>query len=101
MKRFAGITLVVLSLGCHREKPYTPAPLAPGALATGQAALGDWTTDAPGVRRKITPADMPAPFATKSADNGAHEVARPKGALPRSRRDSPFRSSPPTSKTHA
>lgn len=80
MKRIA---LLVVLAACHREKPYTPAPLAPGALATGQAALGDWTTDAPGVRRKITPADMPPPFATKSANNGAHEIDRPRGALPK------------------
>jgi hypothetical protein len=34
---------------------------------TSAAAFGDWRTDAPGVRRLITPADLPAPFATKSA----------------------------------
>lgn len=55
----------------------------PGELLTGDAALGDWTTDAPGVRRKITAADLPAPFATKSVDNGANVVARPEGASPR------------------
>lgn len=55
----------------------------PGELLTGEAALGDWTTDAPGVRRKITPADLPAPFATPSVDNGPRIVPRPDGALPR------------------
>jgi glucose/arabinose dehydrogenase len=50
---------------------------------TGQAALGDWTTDAPGVRRKLTTADLPAPYATTSVDNGANIVPRPAGALPR------------------
>jgi glucose/arabinose dehydrogenase len=59
-----------------------PAAQAPAAL-TGQAAMGDWTTDAPGVRRKLTPADLPAPYATSSADNGATIVRRPAGALPR------------------
>ena len=75
--------LLVLLLGCHKEKPYSPAPLAPGALVTGEQALGDWTTDAPGVRRKITPADMPKPFATDAANNSPKEVDRPAGALPR------------------
>ena len=72
--------------GCHKEAPYdtnSPKPTQPGALATGSAALGDWTTDAPGVRRKITLADLPPPNATKSANNNAHVVDRPDGALPK------------------
>jgi glucose/arabinose dehydrogenase len=48
----------------------------------GQGALGDWRTDAPGVRRLITPGDMPKPFATPSSDNDAKLVARPAGAWP-------------------
>ena len=51
-------------------------------MLTGAAALGDWTTDAPGVRRRLTQADLPAPYATSSADNGANMVPRPAGALP-------------------
>src|SRR4029077_7133626 len=35
------------------------------------------------VRRKLTPDDLPAPYATPSADNGAAIVRRPAGALPR------------------
>ncbi len=50
---------------------------------TGQAALGDWTTDAPGVRRHITSADLPLPYATKSVDIGPHIVPRPEGAWPK------------------
>ncbi len=45
--------------------------------------MGDWTTDAPGVRRKLTTADLPAPYATESASNGANVVPRPEGAWPR------------------
>jgi glucose/arabinose dehydrogenase len=30
-------------------------------LLTGKAAMGDWTADAPGLRRKITVADLPPP----------------------------------------
>ncbi|PZR73855.1 MAG: sorbosone dehydrogenase [Chthoniobacterales bacterium] len=40
----------------------------------------DWTQDAPGVRHKITVADLPPPFATESANNGPRVVARPAGA---------------------
>lgn len=49
-------------------------------LLTGANAFGDWLTDAPGVRRKITVADLPPPFATESAGNDAQIVARPSGA---------------------
>ena len=49
-------------------------------LRTGADALGDWATDAPGVRRMLTTNDLPAPFATKSVDNGPHMVRRPEGA---------------------
>ena len=49
-------------------------------ILTGAAAMGDWTGDAPGVRRKITVADLPPPNDTRSANNGPDIVARPPGA---------------------
>ncbi|HEY7119795.1 MAG TPA: sorbosone dehydrogenase family protein [Tepidisphaeraceae bacterium] len=49
----------------------------------GQAAYGDWTTDAPGVRRFITVDDLPPPGATKSVDNGPKQIKRPDGAWPK------------------
>ena len=49
-------------------------------VLVGQGALGDWTTDAPGVRRRITVADLPPPYATKSVDAGPRGISRPKGA---------------------
>ena len=59
-----------------------PAASAPGTL-TGQAATGDWTSDAPGVRRKLTVADLPPPYATESVDNGPKVVPRAANALPK------------------
>jgi glucose/arabinose dehydrogenase len=50
---------------------------------TGQDALGDWTTDAPGVRRKITLADLASPYETPSATNFPRVVRRPPGAWPK------------------
>jgi glucose/arabinose dehydrogenase len=55
-------------------------------VLTGQAALGDWTTDAPSVRRKITRADLAAPYDTPSVDNGPRMVPRPEGAWPQAPR---------------
>jgi glucose/arabinose dehydrogenase len=51
-------------------------------LLKGQGAYGDWREDAPGVRRLITPADLPKPYATQSANNSAVVVARPTNAWP-------------------
>ncbi len=50
---------------------------------TGKAALGDWTTDAPGVRRKLTIADLAIPYDTPSANNHPRIVRRPDGAWPK------------------
>src|SRR5262249_23979616 len=47
---------------------------------TGKAAYGDWHSDAPGVTRHITPADLQAPLATPSAANRSKVVAKPDGA---------------------
>jgi glucose/arabinose dehydrogenase len=53
---------------------FAESPSAPNA---------DWTADSPGTRHKFTVADLPAPYATKSVDNGPREVRRPSGAEPR------------------
>lgn len=52
------------------------------SVLTGENALGDWHTDAPGVRRHITVADLPAPYTTKSALNQPKIVPKPEGAVP-------------------
>jgi glucose/arabinose dehydrogenase len=54
-----------------------------GDLRTHQAAMGDWTTDAPGVRRLITADDLVPPYTTLSSDNGPKVVPRPAGASPK------------------
>jgi glucose/arabinose dehydrogenase len=54
-----------------------------GNVLTGRDALGDWTTDAPGVRRKITTADLATPYETPSANNFPRMTRRPEGAWPK------------------
>lgn len=49
----------------------------PDRLLTGKAAMDDWTSDAPGVRRKITVADLPPPSSNALAINPPRVVARP------------------------
>jgi glucose/arabinose dehydrogenase len=43
----------------------------------------DYRYEAPGNVRKITPADLPAPYATASAGNSANLISRPAGVLPK------------------
>jgi glucose/arabinose dehydrogenase len=47
-----------------------------------QAPFTDFRFETPGTMRKITPADLPKPFATQSADNGAELVPRPDSVWP-------------------
>src|SRR5947209_13683136 len=51
-----------------------------GAILTGKAAMGDWTSDAPGVRRKITVEDLPAPSSNVLAINPPRVAGRPADA---------------------
>jgi glucose/arabinose dehydrogenase len=48
-----------------------------------QAPFTDFRFEEPGKIRKITPQDLPQPFATKSSGNGPNVVSRPEGAWPK------------------
>jgi glucose/arabinose dehydrogenase len=49
---------------------------------TGQDAFTDYTKEHPGVRRKVTVADLPQPYATESANNAPATAPRPDGVWP-------------------
>src|SRR5580658_3594476 len=49
---------------------------------TGEAAFTDYSKEHPGVKCKITVADLPAPYSTPSANNGAAIAPRPDGVWP-------------------
>jgi glucose/arabinose dehydrogenase len=51
-------------------------------LLTGQAAFTDWNQQSPGVRHKITLADLPQPKPDESVQNQPTVIARPAGAWP-------------------
>jgi len=72
-------TFVVISLSVPAL--YADGPPA-SPVITGKAAFTDYTQEKPGVRRKLTVADLPEPYATKGVDNGADMVKRPDGAWP-------------------
>ena len=74
----APVTVSVVGAGANKA-----AARATTTVLTGKAALGSFETDAPGVRRRITLADLPAPYDTPSVDRGAHVIPRPDGAWPK------------------
>jgi glucose/arabinose dehydrogenase len=74
---------LLLAATVSRAEAQSAASEPQRRVLTGQGALGDWTTDAPGVRRRITLSDLPEPYVTKSADTGSRIVKRPAGAWPR------------------
>src|SRR5438093_643580 len=57
-----------------------PAAAEKSALLTGKAAMGDWTSDAPGVYRKITVEDLPPPGSNALAINLPRVARRPADA---------------------
>ena len=56
--------------------PSVPAPVA--ARDSGE----HWSDDAPGRIHQVRVSDLPPPFATPSAGNGPHTLARPSGVAP-------------------
>jgi glucose/arabinose dehydrogenase len=84
-RRAAGSLLIglgVLASCCSQKTVEKPNPAPTDRILTGKDALGDWTTDAPGVKRKITVADLPPPNPSESVDNPRTAVDRPAGARP-------------------
>lgn len=57
--------------------------VAPRIPPPPPAPFTDYRYEAPGHERKITVADLPAPYATSSAGNAPSIVARPAGILPK------------------
>ena len=71
---FAALFVIAVMTGASAEK---------SAVLTGKAAMGDWTSDAPGVTRKITVQDLPPPGSNALAINRARVVDRPANAQPK------------------
>lgn len=74
------VALLAAGAAFAQGAPQAARQGGPEPLLTGSAAMGDWSTDAPGVRRKLTPADLPAPYATPSAQANPGIAPRPGNA---------------------
>jgi glucose/arabinose dehydrogenase len=73
----------LLAIGVAASAAFGSAAVAQtGQTLTGQAAFTDWNQEHPGVRHKITVADLPQPYATESVNNQPHLVPRPENAWP-------------------
>ena len=59
-----------------------PVPARAQQIVTGQAAFADWNQQQPGVRRKITLADLPQPKPDEAVNNTPHVIPRPADAWP-------------------
>jgi hypothetical protein len=83
------------AMACHVRRIgaacFTAAALAAAAplwaqtnepALKGTAAFGDWRADRPGVRRLITPQDLPAPDLAASASNSVSHVRRSEDQKP-------------------
>ncbi len=80
----------VKSLGQSQTATGEPTPTAAPAekitaikAAPPKAPFTDFRYEKPGAVRKITVKDLPAPYATKSADNGPDIVPRPANVWPK------------------
>ena len=59
------------------------AQTAPNDAPLPVAPFTDYRAETPGASRKISAADLPPPYATRAARNGAHVVPRPETAWPK------------------
>lgn len=75
---FPLISALVLGLA----SPTTLVAQDSGQVLTGQAAFTDWNQQIPGVRHKITLADLPQPKPDEAVNNAATVVPRPPNVWP-------------------
>ena len=71
------VMLAIVAAGVTATQPNDST-----TVLKGPAAFGDWRKDKPGVRRLLTPQDLPAPMLTPSAANFPETAPMPAGAKP-------------------
>jgi glucose/arabinose dehydrogenase len=83
LKIFSIVTLSAIVVGVVILKTRVTTSEAQSAASLNVSPpFANYKTQAPGVTRKITVADLPKPYATESVDNGADVVRRPSDAWP-------------------
>jgi glucose/arabinose dehydrogenase len=75
--------IAVTGPGCKTSTTRTtPGKLTTPATPGSSSPFADYRAQSPGRTHKVTAADLPPPFATRSSDNGPDLVPRPEGAWP-------------------
>ena len=71
---FSAQTLGIVTALAASEPGASPLPRPEGKVLTGKDAMGDWTTDVPGLRRRLTLDDLPRtgrhPLRPEPAEDG-------------------------------
>lgn len=82
--RLLTATAFVASLFLTGSSALTPAGCGSNnaGVLLGQGVFTDYRGQKPGIFHKITPQDLPQPYATRSVDNGPSLVSRPTDAWP-------------------
>ena len=75
--------LSAIAISLNIADPVRTAVAEKASILTGKEAMGDWTSDAPGIMRKITVQDLPPPSSNALAINRARVVDRPANAQPK------------------
>jgi glucose/arabinose dehydrogenase len=83
MKSIRQLSILLLLLGLPGAAAAALGQGDSATVLTGQSAFASSTSIEPGTYRKITVADLPAPYATTSVSTRSRIVPRPEGALPR------------------
>ncbi|MFB3916189.1 MAG: sorbosone dehydrogenase family protein [Terriglobales bacterium] len=86
----AGLLIAATHVCSSQQRPEAKSKPGPEAvpaggrkILTGAAAFTGYRGQEPGIFRKITVADLPAPYATESADNPPELIPRPANAWPK------------------
>ena len=86
MSYFRPVVIVSAFVACSLIIGHSALALALRAgsenMLRSQSVFTDYRGQRPGTFHKITPADLPRPYATPSVDNGPELVSRPAGAWP-------------------
>jgi len=86
MSYFRPVVIVSAFVACSLIIGHSALTLALRAdsenMLRSQSVFTDYRGQRPGTFHKITPADLPRPYATPSVDNGPELVPRPAGAWP-------------------
>jgi glucose/arabinose dehydrogenase len=80
MRVLVAVTAIVVSILSELAGAQSLLAASSNSLLVGKAAYGDWRSDAPGIRRHIREADLPAPYASSSTSNTAVVVGKPADA---------------------